>query len=335
MTPTSLPCRRPPRWAIPLAFTLVYLAWGTTYLAIRWGVHDLPAALFGGVRIGLAGLVLLAFLAWRGESVRLPAREMLWALLLGVIFFVGGNWLVTLGLKHVASGITAILVATTPLWAALLETAWPGGERLTVGGWLGLLTGLGGVVLLKIDQPMDRDTNFGALLIVGSAMLWAFGTCLLRRQRRRSSHLVTAAWQMTLGGAALTVLGLAVGEVQQLSAASFTGRAVYAFLHLLVIGSLVGFVAYNWLLGHVSTAQASTYAYVNPVVALLIGWGLHDHGMSWPIVAGMVIILTGVALVRSQGLRKPVVIDPPAVDERPLAEEQVGITRPLQVQRPV
>ena len=334
MTQTTLPIRRPPGWAIPLAFTLVYLAWGTTYLAIRWGVHDLPPALFGGVRIGLAGLVLLAFLRWRGEQIRLPNREMLWALLLGVIFFVGGNWLVTLGLKHVASGITAILVATPPLWAALLETAWPGGERLSVGGWVGMLTGLAGVVLLKIDQPLDRETSLGALLIVGSAMLWAFGSCLLRRQRRRSSHLVTAAWQMALGGGALTLLGLLVGEAQQLTAASFTGRAVYAFLHLLVVGSLVGFVAYNWLLGHVTTAQASTYAYVNPVVALIIGWALHDHGMSWPIVAGMVIILTGVAVVRSQGVGKAVVIEPPPVEEQAVEEAVVGITRPLQIQRP-
>src|SRR5262245_38967343 len=108
MTPASPP-DRPPRWGIPLAFSLVYLSWGTTYIAIRVGVHYLPAALFGGTRIGAAGLVLLAFLGWRGENLRLPTREFLWAALLGCIFFVGGNYFVTLGEKHVASGIAAIL----------------------------------------------------------------------------------------------------------------------------------------------------------------------------------------------------------------------------------
>jgi drug/metabolite transporter (DMT)-like permease len=291
---------RPAPWAIPLAFTLVYLAWGTTYLAIRWGVRDFPPALFGGARIGLAGLVLMAFLGWRGESLQLSRRDLYWALVLGVIFFVGGNWLVTLGVKSVPSGVAAILVATTPLWTALLETCWPGGERLSGRGWIGLLVGLAGVIVLKLDQPPDQESTLGALLIILSAMAWAFGSVLLRRHRQHGSHLVCAAWQMVLGGLALCLAGLAIGEASQLSTDKFTPEGVYAFFHLLVFGSLVGFVAYNWLLGHVSTAHASTYAYVNPVVALLVGWLLADHGLSVAMVAGMCIILTAVALVRSQ-----------------------------------
>jgi drug/metabolite transporter (DMT)-like permease len=296
--PPPLPARPAP-WAIPLAFTLVYLCWGTTYIAIRVGVHHFPAAIFGGVRIGLAGLLLLAYLAWRGESVRLPRRDLLWAGVLGIVFFVGGNWLVTLGSITVPSGVTAILVATTPLWTALLETCWPGGERLHLRGWLGLLIGLAGVVLLKMDQPPEPRVTLGALLIIASAVCWSLGSVLLRRHRLQGAHLVAAAWQMILGGTGLCLAGLAIGEAGRFAREQFTPEGVYAFCHLLVFGSLVGFVAYNWLLGHVSTAHASTYAYVNPVVALLIGWLVGDHPITWSMVAGMLIILSGVALVRS------------------------------------
>src|SRR5215813_13634273 len=127
----SPPSSRPiAPWAIPLAFTLVYLSWGTTYIAMRIGVQYFPPALFGGIRVALAGLLLLLYLGWRGESLRLSLRDVVWAALLGGIFFIGGNYMATVGVQYVASGVAAILVATTPLWTGLLETFWPGGERL-------------------------------------------------------------------------------------------------------------------------------------------------------------------------------------------------------------
>jgi drug/metabolite transporter (DMT)-like permease len=324
------PSQAPPaRWAIPLAFTLVYLAWGTTYIAMRFGVHQFPPALFGGVRIGLAGLVLLGFLYWRGESLRLSRRDLLWAALLGAIFFMAGNYLVTVGEKYVASGVAAVLVATTPLWTALLETLWPGGEKLRWRGWVGLLVGLGGVALLKLDHPADRDTDWGSLLVVGSALSWAFGSFLLRRHRQHGSHLLAAAYQMIFGGIGQTLVGLALREPAQLTPESFTPAAVYAFFHLLVFGSLVGFVAYNWLLGHVSTSQASTYAYVNPAVAILVGWLLGDQEIAPSILAGMTVILLGVALVRTQKQGQVVVVEEPStLVEEPAPRRWDPPTRP-------
>lgn len=307
---------RPAPWAIPLAFTLVYLAWGTTYLAIRVGVHHFPPALFGGLRIGLAGLVLLGYLYWRGESLRMSGQDLLWAALLGAILFMAGNYLVTVGEKYVASGVAAVLVATTPLWTALLETFWPGGEKLRWRGWVGLLIGLGGVALLKLDHPADRDTDLGSLLVVGSALSWALGSFLLRRHRQHGSHLLTAAYQMIFGGIGQTLVGLALHEPAQLTPASFTPAAVYAFFHLLVFGSLVGFVAYNWLLGHVTTSQASTYAYVNPAVAIVVGWQLGDQELTFSILAGMAVILLGVALVRTQKRGPMVSVEEPATQSR-------------------
>jgi drug/metabolite transporter (DMT)-like permease len=292
----------PPRWAVPLAFTLVYLAWGTTYLAIKMGVKDLPPALFGGTRVGLAGLLLLGYVALRGETVRLPARELLWAAVIGNVLFAGGNLLITIGEKTVASNVAAVLVATTPLWIALLETAWPWGERLTGRGWLGVLVGLGGVSLLFVPKIEVFVTDAGLLLILGSAFAWSIGSFLLRRQRRRSGHLVAAAYQMILGGGGQLVIGLLLGEPAQLTRHSFTPGAIYAFFHLLVFGSLVGFVAYNWLLGHVSATQAGTYAYVNPLIAIFVGWQFAGEEITGWIVGGMALILAGVALVRSGGV---------------------------------
>lgn len=298
----------PPRWAVPLAFTLVYLTWGTTYLAIKMGVKDLPPALFGGTRVMLAGGLLMAFLAVRGSALRLPGRELLWAIFIGNVLFSGGNLLVTTGEKYIASSVAAVLVATTPLWMALLETAWPWGERLTGRGWLGILLGLGGVLLLfapRLGEPGLLVGEVGPPLVLGSAMCWAVGSFLLRRQRGRSDHLVAASWQMIAGGAGQVLIGLALGEVTALTADSFTPGAVYAFFHLLIFGSLVGFVSYTWLLGHVSTTQAGTYAYVNPVIAILVGWLLGGEDLSGWLVGGMALILAGVALVRTGGVVQP------------------------------
>jgi drug/metabolite transporter (DMT)-like permease len=293
--------RRPAVWSLVLAFAFIYLSWGTTYLAIRKGVEHLPPALFGGVRIASAGVVLLAFLALRGVPLRLARHDLLWCAVLGVLFFVGGNGLVTVGEKYVASGVTSVLVATTPLWIAVAELLWPHGERLAARGWLGLLVGLGGVLVLlapRLQDPAELLRDAGPLLVLGSAAAWALGSVLLRHRRLAASHLTAAAYQMVIGGGSLTLIGLLTGEAGRLSAEQFTPTAVYAFFHLLVVGSLVGFVTYNWLLGHVSAALVGTYAYVNPVVAILVGWLLGGEPVTGWTLGGMVVILAGVALVR-------------------------------------
>jgi drug/metabolite transporter (DMT)-like permease len=217
-----------------------------------------------------------------------------------VLLFVFGNGLITLAEKTVPSGVAAVLVATTPLWIALMEMLWPGGDRLTGRGWLGLLIGLAGVLLLlapKLHDPADFLLDYGPLLVLGSAASWAFGSLVLRYRRLRCSHLTAAAYQMILGGGSLALVGLVVGEGSQLTREHFTAGAAYAFFYLLIVGSLVGFVAFNWLLGQVSAAQAGTYAYVNPLVAVLVGLLDGEELTGW-IVGGIAIILAGVALVR-------------------------------------
>jgi drug/metabolite transporter (DMT)-like permease len=294
-----------------LAFALLYTSWGTTYFAIKEGVKYLPPCLFGGTRLALAGLILLSYLAVRGERLLLSRHEFLWTLVGGLFFFVGGNGLITIGEITVDSGVASILVATTPLWMALMETLCPGGERLTVRGWLGLALGLAGVLVLLTprlstsllaSEQWHTVIEVGAILCLGSSLCWAFGSLILRRQRRTCSHLVLAAYQMFLGGTALSLIGLVAGEPAQLTPESFAPQAIAAFFYLLVVGSLIGFIAFTYLLGHVSAALAGTYAYVNPVVAVLVGWLLGGESVTAWIIGGMAVILAGVALVRTGGV---------------------------------
>ena len=295
-------------WKAGLALGVVYLSWGTTYLAIKEGVSELPPGLFGGVRVWLAGLVLLAYLALQGERLALSWRDGFSFWLAGSIMFVGGNGLVNLAEKTVPSGLTSVLVATTPLWIALLESCLPRGDRLTAPGWLGLLLGLLGVVVLIWGrlrrEDLERLDGLGPCLLLGSAFSWALGSVVYRRVRSKVPHLVTAAWQMILGGGSLALVGLCCGEAKTIAALSdWPVRGMVAFAYLLVVGSLLGFVAYTWLLAHVSATLAGTYAYVNPVVALLLGWLLAGEGLSPVVLAGMVIILAGVGLVRLAAFR--------------------------------
>lgn len=297
-------------WGVAVAFTLLYLAWGTTYYAIRVGVHEerMPPALFSGSRVCVAGLILLAYLRWRGQPTGLRGGEWISAALGAIFLFILGNGLVAVALDDLSSGVIAVIVATTPLWMALIEAVLPRGDRLSGTGWLGLLFGLGGVILLLFGQTDVQGAHVslgGALLGLCSALCWAVGSLALRYRPRPASHLASAAYQMILGGAGLSLVGLVFGEGQRIPW-PIPMAAIVSVLWLLVVGSLIGFVAFNWLLGQVSAARVGTYAYVNPLVAILVAWILGDGRLTAPILAAMVIILTGVALVRQAGGRKPI-----------------------------
>ncbi len=328
--------RAPATWAIALAFTLLYLSWGTTYLASRIGIHTcrMPPALFGGVRVCLAGLVLLVYLRGRGEALSLPRGELRAAFLGGLLLFVGGNGLITAAMEYVPSNVAAVLAASTPLWMALMEMFWPGGERLTGRGWLGLLIGLAGVVIImgpRLEAPTTLFQDPGLFLVIGSTLSWALGSLVLRYRQKTGPHLTVAALQMVLGGGGLALVGLALGESQRLTADKLTPTALGSFVYLLVFGSLVGFVAFNYLLGHVSAARVGTYAYVNPVVAILVGCSVGHEELTAAVAVGMVVILAGVALIRGAGVYRvsaekprewgakgPVV--PPATPDRLMSE---------------
>jgi drug/metabolite transporter (DMT)-like permease len=250
----------------------------------------------------VAGLILTAYLLLRRVPLRTSRADFLWLTLVALLMFVGGNGLLTFSEVSVASGMASVLTATAPLWMAVLEMLWPWGERLTGPGWLGLFIGLGGVIVLlapKLQHPGVLLTDAGPLLALLSAASWSIGSFVLRYRKLGVSHLAVAAYQMVLGGGGLLLLGFCLGEGSQAAGVQFTPGSVYAFFHLLVFGSLIGFVAYNWLLGNVSAARAGTYAYVNPMVAILIGWLLDNETITIWILAGVATILAGVALVRA------------------------------------
>lgn len=292
----------PPAWAVALAFGIIYVVWGTTYLAIKLGVRDeqLPPLLFGGARIFLAGVLLLGYQWFCGASLRLSRKDALHLLSTGLLLFVAGNGFVTYAQQTVDSSIAAVLIATTPLWIALWARLWPSGERLTPRGWLGLVVGLGGVIVLLAPRLLDAEQAFnyaGFLLVLGSAASWALASVMVRQGRAAPPHLTAAGYQMFFGGGATLILGALGGEVNRLPDRVTAGAAL-VFLYLLIFSSLCGFVAFNWLLGHVSAAKVGTYAYVNPLVAVLIGWTFGGEDVPWGLWAGMGIILFGVFLVR-------------------------------------
>jgi drug/metabolite transporter (DMT)-like permease len=298
--------RSPAPWRVALALTIVYLCWSTTYLAIQEGVRTMPPLLFGGSRITLAGLLLLAFLRTRGPLTVPTGRGLVGLWLAGCLMFLGGNGLINMGQKIVPSGVASVLVATCPLFIALFERMLPQGERLPFISWIGLLAWLFGVGVLALSRGIaGPGSTLGIILCLGSAFTWAAGSVLARHWPTRLPILQTAGFQMLLGGGTMLLLGVCFGEANQVSPESFTPGACLAFCWLLVVGSLVGFVAYVWLLGHTSAAIAGTYAYVNPALAILIGWALVGETVSGGIVLGLAIILGGVALVRSGRLNVP------------------------------
>jgi drug/metabolite transporter (DMT)-like permease len=296
------PIPHPPAWLVVVAFLAVYLSWGTTYFATKLGVQTMPPALFGGTRITLAGIVLLIALVLRGTRLRISRHDLMVTFFTSLVLFIGGNYFVTRAQKTVDSGVASVLVASTPLWMALLELLWPWGDRLTSRGWLGLIAGMGGVLLLlgpQLHDPADFVRNAAPLFVLVSAFSWALGSCLMRYYRPNAPHLLVAAYQMIMGGVCLGLFGLSMGEGARLTRADFTTTAILSFCYLLIVGSLIGFVAYTWLLGHVSVALAGTYAYINPLVAIVIGWLLGGEDVTAWTIVGMTVILLGVALVRS------------------------------------
>jgi drug/metabolite transporter (DMT)-like permease len=225
--------------------------------------------------------------------------------------FVGGNYMIGLGQKLTdESSQPAILVASTPLWMALLELVTPRGDRLTWRGWLGIGLGLVGVgLMIRPDGDIsDMLSHPGHLLILGSSLCWAVGSFVLRhRPRGQATRLAAGAYQLMLGGLGMCLLGLCMGEANGISTERFTWQAMTAYVYLLIFGSLVGYMAYLWLLDHVSAALAGSYAYVNPLVAVLVGWGLGAEQISGRMLLGMGIILGSVFLVRGgvvQGTRR-------------------------------
>lgn len=288
-----------PMGQVIAAFAAVYLLWGSTYLAIRFAIETLPPLLMAGVRFLLAGAVLYAFMRLRGQPA--PERRH-WksAALIGALLLVGGNGGVTLAERTVPSGVAALLVAMVPLWMVLLEWLRPGGTRPTGRVMVGLAVGFAGMVILVGPSELAGAgaVDFGgAALVLCGSLAWSIGSIYARRATLPANAFVATGMEMLCGGVLLLVAGAARGELAGLDPAAFTGRSLAAFGYLVVFGSLVGFTAYIWLLGVSSPARVSTYAYVNPVVAVFLGWAMAGEALTARVLVAAAVIVAAVAVI--------------------------------------
>ena len=305
MTPSSGPAldrgKLPPFRLIAAAFAVVYLGYGLNFLAVKVAVETMPAFLFAGSHVLLAGLIMMGWRLARGGSLALPQGGLKRAGRAAFFLFVGGVGLVTLGEKlGLASGAAAMIKASVPLWVAVIEALRPRGEKPT---WMiagGLLLGALGVSCLVLPNLMAGGSGGAALgtwVLLASALLFAIGTLEVRHRPPSPDTVANVAWMMVLGGIYLWAIGLATGEAGPLSPADFTWPVLASFLFLLVVHSLAAFSALNWLLRHLPAAVVTTKFYVSPAIAAVAGWLVLGEIVGTGALAGLVLILGGVAVV--------------------------------------
>jgi drug/metabolite transporter (DMT)-like permease len=285
-----------------IAWIAVCLIWGTTYLGIRVALETIPPALVGALRYLVAGIALAAILAARGERLPGPAH---WSglALLGVLMIGVGNGGVIWAQQWVPSGIAAVVVASSPFWMTGFEAVLPGGERLTARGIAGLVIGFFGILLLVWPElaaggELGRQFATGVVALQLACIGWALGSSYSRRHAREENALGAAAVQMIFGGLFMALAATLRGEW---SALAFNWRSALAESYLIVFGSLVGYSAYVYALKHLPISTVSLYAYINPVIAVVLGTILLGEPFGWRVVIGAAVVFTGVAVVRYSG----------------------------------
>jgi drug/metabolite transporter (DMT)-like permease len=288
-----------PTWKTLLAFAILYLVWGSTYFAIRVGVREVPPFLFAAMRFLIAGLVLYGWMIAQGE--RSPSGVQ-WAsvTLLAILFFVLDYGLVYWAEQRVPSGIAAVMMATTPAFMALWEIAFLRTQKLTVRLALALLIGIGGVAVLVSHTlnlggvPIDR---VGAVALVAAAMSWSVASVLTRKLPLPPSKVMSSGVQMLAGGVFLALTAAALGEFRDFHPWTVSRGAWLSLLYLTVAGSIIAFTAYLWLIHHESPTKVVTYAYVNPVVAVLLGYFLGGESLGLRTILGTLFVLISVVLI--------------------------------------
>ncbi|MCO6010119.1 EamA family transporter [Actinoallomurus purpureus] len=313
MTTYTHDSRSPLVW---VALPIVYVVWGSTYLGIHFVVDTMPPMISAGIRFLTAAVVLAAVLAIvRGPSVlRVPWRRLGTAALVGLLLLTGGNGMVGVAEQHISSGLTALLVASVPLWLVVFR--WCTGDRPAAATVGGVLVGFGGLALLTLTRGGGSGDATGVVVVLFGSLSWAVGSFLSSRLAMPENPFTASMYEMAAGGLALLVAGFGRGErlhLGEVSQASWLGLA-----YLIVFGSLVAFTSYVWLLGNAPISLVGTYAYVNPGVAVLLGVAFAGEHATWTILAGGLIIIVGVGLVvsterRSRTGPSP---EPAAGDER-------------------
>jgi len=311
---------RPATWKLLLAFGIIYFVWGSTFLAIRVGVREVPPFLLAGIRFFIAGTVLFAWM--RVQGTPLPTRRE-WASvsLVAVLIFVLDYGLLFWAERRVPSGIAAVMLATIPLFMALAEIVFLRTQRLTVRLSLALLIGLGGVAVLvsrSLGLAEEPINPYGAIALVIAACSWAGAAVLLRKLPLPASKPMSSAAQMLVGGVWLVIASAALGEFRGFDFRVVSRGAWLALAYLIVAGSVVAYTAYVWLLHHESPTKVGTYAYVNPVVAVAIGYLLGGEAVGPRTLLGTLLVLVSVVVITTTRARKP---DSVCLEEAPQAAE--------------
>lgn len=281
------------------AWGAVCLFWGTTYLAIRIGVRILPPALFAGIRFTIAGFLFFFFLRFRGYS--LPNRKgLLDAAVVGIALLVTANGLVVWSEQWVPSGLTALIVATLPLWMAVFEGLLPTGDRLTVKKISGILMGFCGLLILfwpDLKGSVDMKYLRGILVLFLAPCSWAAGSIYSKHRPIRTDPLMAASLQMIIAGFILISIGASFGECKRFV---FEPLGVGALAYLIIFGSIVGYGSFIYALSKLPTSKVSMYAYINPVIAVILGWLVLGERMDGWMITGTVIVLAGVVIVNAE-----------------------------------
>lgn len=309
----------PLKWRVVLAFAAIYLVWGSTYLAIRFAIETIPPYLMGGVRFLIAGGVLYGLLRWRG--VKTPTR-LNWraAAIAGGLLLWGGNGGVMLAEQYVPSSLAALIIAMVPLWMVLLNWKWGDRVKPSSGTAAGVALGLLGIVLIAAPGQSVAEgavNPIGLVLLVLCSLSWSIGSLYSRRASLPANPLMSTALEMLAGGAMMLIAGLLLGQGAQIHFDQISVLSLSALGYLVVFGSLIGFTAYVWLLKVSTPARVSTYAFVNPVVAVFLGWALAGEQLSArELIAAGIIILAVVLITFTQAARSV----PKAVPSREAVE---------------
>ena len=280
------------------ALLTIYVIWGSTYLAIRVMVETMPPLLSAGARFALAGAIFWVVLRLSGGRARVRAtpRQLAGAALIGSLLCFGGNGLVSVAEQEVPSGLAALIIGSIPLWVVLMRGAH--GDRVPPATLAGVLVGFVGLAVLVLpgDRPGDAPL-WGVLTCVAAAVFWAAGSFYSARTPLPEDALGSTAFQMLFGGLVMTAAGVVAGELGDVDVGGFSSDSILAFAYLVLFGSLLAFTAYTWLLKHAPVSLVATYAYVNPVIAILLGWAILSEEITLTVVVGTLAIVASVATV--------------------------------------
>jgi drug/metabolite transporter (DMT)-like permease len=286
------------------AFAAVYIFWGSTYLAIKYAIETLPPFLMAGSRFIFAGSILYVWARLSKDYEKPSFKHWRTSFIVGTLLLLGGNGGVVLAQHYISSSLAALLVATEPFWIVLLSWLWLKGARPNWKVAFGLLIGFVGVYLLIGGQSSGGAQSgtgqiFGAFFVIAGAFSWALGSMYGLRATTPKSSALTAGMQMLSGGMVLTLVGIFKGEWTTFNIADVSSNSWFALVYLIIFGSLISFTAYSWLLKNAQPAMVATYAYVNPVIAVFLGWLIAGESFTAQMLVGAGIIVGSVALITS------------------------------------